>query len=1021
MAARFSIKDNAATQFFANRGERTPTEPREIIVDGTLLHENPATANRGFGCISANGSSRLLLDYKAEHPHVYEEIMRLLFEKDYGASLGHIKIELGADVNSSSGCEPCTKRESSEQADVTRGAGFQFAADAKAINPEITLDLLRWGEPAWVTRAFAISQERGFFARYNWYKETIEEAYKIYGLKFDYISADQNEPQMPDENWILFLRYQLDHDATMLYDYSAIRLVAADEVGECRITGMMADDERLRNAISVIGLHYRTYGDGMTKTLSEASTKEFWYSEGAAPCNMPELTTQADASGLVGPNAAIDIATRIINSHSKTRMTLYEYQPAVAAYYEGSQYSPKQLIRAWEPWSGNYVLDIGFWMTMHFSRFSQKGWLHVNVACYGDGEENQTIWGTTHNYMTLASPDRMNFSIFFTNEDDTPRVYAVQVQEMGIAPTTLSTVITQGPSARQAYNANWFKQGKPIKMTRGKSRGKKGDAQGVVGPYFLVKVPPRSIMTVTTLNTDWVQGVNTFSRIQPPKPHRLNLPYRDNLDYSLEEICIRGCAPRYMTDQGGAFELVETNEGCAICQQITPRIMPTNWNGRVTPSPITCFGDDRWYNYSMEAEVRLANSSKANWVGIGIRYNSAVTCEYTAMCGYSARIYGNGSWKIYDMDQVAAEGIIKDFVPLDWHTLKLMIIGGSIFFFYDGRFMAKYTPVVMVNSGRAFLCSEYAHNLFRHIAIEPVAVGEPYVRRVDCFGDGLVYNENWGVETMESYAFYHRTSMEAREGATFRCSFDGTGIAVIGTARNVELTVIVDGKTLYEHLHIAKCLPRQTVVSIEGLALGRHTLQIYLVSGEFKLDVLEVPESAPEMPDMLLMPQSLQQEEGRERMALGEILNDDATFMEADAMLYHMEHPFAPIPKEMPKATGEDIEPPAATGEMPEADNNDNTEESDAENIPENIPENAPEESAEATESPVDTEEAETPETPEEITETPKKSDALTPVEMFAAFGEEIPEGAENGGGEVEERTITAEELAQLLGEDEVK
>ena len=209
----FSMKNNKiVNHYFTNLKERSTITPMEVIADGTQANENPAACYRGMGCVSGNNSSRLLLDYKVEHPHAYEEIMRLLFQKDYGAGLTHIKLELGADINSSSGTEPCTKRSLNEPADVTRGAGFQFAADAKAINPDITVDFLRWGEPKWVTDAFAISQEHGLNARYRWYKETLDAAYAVYGLKFDYISADQNETDTPDEAWILYLRYRLDNE-----------------------------------------------------------------------------------------------------------------------------------------------------------------------------------------------------------------------------------------------------------------------------------------------------------------------------------------------------------------------------------------------------------------------------------------------------------------------------------------------------------------------------------------------------------------------------------------------------------------------------------------------------------------------------------------------------------------------------------------------------------------------------------------------------------------------------------------
>ena len=119
----FSMKNNKiVNHYFTNLKERSTITPMEVIADGTQANENPAACYRGMGCVSGNNSSRLLLDYKVEHPHAYEEIMRLLFQKDYGAGLTHIKLELGADINSSSGTEPCTKRSLNEPADVTRGA-----------------------------------------------------------------------------------------------------------------------------------------------------------------------------------------------------------------------------------------------------------------------------------------------------------------------------------------------------------------------------------------------------------------------------------------------------------------------------------------------------------------------------------------------------------------------------------------------------------------------------------------------------------------------------------------------------------------------------------------------------------------------------------------------------------------------------------------------------------------------------------------------------------------------------------
>ncbi|MBR1862937.1 MAG: hypothetical protein IJ806_02460 [Ruminococcus sp.] len=86
-------------------------------------------------------------------------------------------------------------------------------------------------------------------------------------------------------------------------------------------------------------------------------------------------------------------------------MTLCEYQPAVAAYYDGVTYSQKQLILANEPWSGYHMLDSGFFMGLHFSQFIRRGWAFIDGACYADGTvggDGHAIVGAKYSYMTAA-------------------------------------------------------------------------------------------------------------------------------------------------------------------------------------------------------------------------------------------------------------------------------------------------------------------------------------------------------------------------------------------------------------------------------------------------------------------------------------------------------------------------------------------------------------------------------------------------------------------------------------------
>lgn len=122
---------------------------------------------RNFGMISGNNSSRLLLNYKAQQPERYNEILELIFGKSYLA-VNHLKIEMGSDIYSSSGTEPCVMRNEWEEPDITRGASYILAHDTKKINPELTLDMLFLSEPRWVT-----DSEGAFGARYRWYREML--------------------------------------------------------------------------------------------------------------------------------------------------------------------------------------------------------------------------------------------------------------------------------------------------------------------------------------------------------------------------------------------------------------------------------------------------------------------------------------------------------------------------------------------------------------------------------------------------------------------------------------------------------------------------------------------------------------------------------------------------------------------------------------------------------------------------------------------------------------------------------
>ena len=52
---------------------------KEHIIDGNAMNTKPNKIYRGAGMVSANNSSRLLLDYKAEHPEAYSQLLEYIF------------------------------------------------------------------------------------------------------------------------------------------------------------------------------------------------------------------------------------------------------------------------------------------------------------------------------------------------------------------------------------------------------------------------------------------------------------------------------------------------------------------------------------------------------------------------------------------------------------------------------------------------------------------------------------------------------------------------------------------------------------------------------------------------------------------------------------------------------------------------------------------------------------------------------------------------------------------------------
>ena len=792
----------------------------DIIIDGRSAEFADNKRYRGAGMVSANNSSRLLLDYKAEHPKEYWEILSHLFG-DEGVGINHLKIEMGADVNSSSGTEPCVMRTEEEEADVTRGAGFVLAADARKINPDLTLAMLYWSEPRWVTDSDDV-----YAARYRWYKKTLDTAFLTYGLKFDYVSAVRNEREV-DVGWIKYLSKNLKAERDCPYDYAAIKIVAGEEVCEWHVADMMLCDEELMDSVDVVGSHYTSRSTDKARILSERYGKELWLSEGSSPMSYAQGTYRYDntGSGLSDINGVLDIANRIITMYPGGSTTLYEYQPAVSAYYDGVTYCQKQLILANEPWSGHYFLDSGYFMSLHFSAFIKKGWTFLNGACHADGVtggDGHAIVDAKYTYMALAEPDTGDYSIVITNTTDAPITYNFSVGHLKKAESAVDVWETRGPDDG-AYNENYLKKtGTVIPSAKD-------------GAYiYSVTVKPYSLVTVST-----VKHVSTDFEYKKQTSKVLALPYTDDFEYteySKDYLPLRGNAPRYTTDEGGAFEVVSDGGRNVLMQMITPDIKAFEWG--YTPNPTTNFGDDRWYNYSVSADVRLTESANPaeNYAGAGLRYNLADSGE----SGYLIQLFESGEWRLCVGKTAVSQGVIRDFDATAWHRIKICAVDAKVTAWIDGTEVSQYNGTPSCSAGRAALYSSWNRNCFGNIAVEPVEGTQPYITRFDDTDEAFSYSGDWEHKTMSGFVNFKRTISEGGCGAVMTFRFCGTGFALFGGSENFSVQLRLDGETVLDSYESGPVGNRMVTLEMSGLLAKEHVAEVTVLSGKFAVDGAQV-------------------------------------------------------------------------------------------------------------------------------------------------------------------------------------
>ncbi|WP_338702301.1 GH59 galactosidase [Streptomyces sp. Q6] len=868
-------------------------DPVEVVVDGNDVRADNVNGltYKGLGVLSCNSTSNLLMDYKAEHPERYWQFIRTMFGGSHPL-INHVKVEMGSDTNTSTGADPATMRTRDELADASRSPGFQLAADAKTVNPGLKVSVLRWEMPQWVQTEW--NKGTGTDEMYRWYKETLLDVYQKYGYMVDYVNPDKNETGTPDVSFIKWYKNAVASDTEfsdarygipegrrdeVARAYHSIKIVASDENQSKKIGPALLTDTELFGMVDAVGYHYNTddrldgaadsatyqpYTKLATGRTPNGQDKEVWYSEGTGSFGVTDYRVNNNegpggaSTGIGGVQSALDVANRLVKGYANSKRTHYIFQPAIGSFYEGAQYSHKELVSARDPWSGYLHYDAAIYVMQQFTQFAKTGWENdtntagiwrtVPEASHSgvSGTENLDGSNGAPSYMTLADPAKKDFSTVVVNDSDQAKTYRIKAENLRLgSDPTMEVWETRAADAGQRYDANFKHLVDEIRP----------DGDG----YYAYTVKPRSITTLTTLDAS---ADDATARRLPASGERTVLDtdasggradtrdrylYADDFAYDEEGkvrvgktyqpyLASRGDQPRYMVDQTGAWEVGDDGK---LYQYMDPSMKDTAaWNKN---TPNTTVGDFRWENYTASVDVSFPDAG-GGLAALGVRQQKGMAISDAA---YNVRIGADGAWTFHEYGTVVAQGKVA---AADHYRLAVEAKGARVTAFVDGEAVATYDDPTPERAGRVKLGSDFHRTGFDNLKVETVDGYAPYgTEQLDNMDKSVRYEGSWSRKASlgDAMDWYRTTSTSTAAGASFTVPFRGTGVDVIGgNDGSAVLDVYVDGHLVARNAKSVAADKRLATYALRGLRDGRHEARFVLKSGKLVVDALQTASGA---------------------------------------------------------------------------------------------------------------------------------------------------------------------------------
>jgi O-glycosyl hydrolase len=603
-------------------GQRTT-----VVLDGN----SSGRVFDGLGAVSAGASSRLLIDYPEPQR---SQILDYLFKPGYGAALQHLKVEIGADVNSTDGSEPSHMRDVSDH-DSSRGYEWWLMAEAHKRNPNIILEILPWGAPRWVAPESTGRETLYSHKMAEYVVDFIRTAKRDYSLDIAYAGI-WNERDFD-------IAYIKDLHNLIRADHLATRIVCCD--GDWSIANEVLKDPELAADIDVIGTHYPRDEKGEISTTDAArkTGKPLWSSE-----------DQPNGGG--GPFVSREwaIGGRILahiynQNYLQGALTATEIWSPITSYYDNLAAPHSGLMYANTPWSGHYDVQSTIWVTAHTTQFAQSGWQYLD-----SGSGNLPEKGS---YVALRSNDRKDWSVIL-------ETIGAQL------PQTVSFQLAGGLSTAEIHvwetnDSRTFEKIATVKPANGK---------------FVYTFDPGSLYSLTTTTG---QGRGT-AKLPPSAP--FPLPYRDDFEQTP-----LGHSPKYLSDQDGAFEVQPCAGRSGQCLEQVVSTRPIAW--AAVPDPFSLAGNSDWRDYSVAVDVRFLSDQPASVMG---RIDSAVVFQDDKALfpsGYVLSLKPDGHWELLSAEfQKTTVTLVEDSATIDrgrWSHLELRFRGNRIEAFLDGMLLGS--------------------------------------------------------------------------------------------------------------------------------------------------------------------------------------------------------------------------------------------------------------------------------------------------------------------------------------------